>query len=67
MISKHFIERVSKGPAIFYQLFFFGGGSGGFIGEHMVLWGGGGGVVVERGSAVANRVLRGDYRKLIAN
>lgn len=59
MISKHFIERVSKGPAIFYRLFFFGGGSGGFIG------GGGGGV--ERGSAVANRVLRGDYRKLIAN
>lgn len=42
MISKHFIERVSKGPAIFYRLFFFGGGSGGFIGEHMVLWGGGG-------------------------
>ena len=65
MISKHFIERVSKGPAIFYRLFFFGGGSGGFIGEHMVLWGGGG--VVERGSAVANIVLRGDYRKLIAN
>ena len=64
MISKHFIERVSKGPAIFYRLFFFGGGSGGFIGEHMVLWGGGGG---ERGSAVANIVLRGDYRKLIAN
>ena len=63
MISKHFIERVSKGPAIFYRLFFFGGGSGGFIGEHMVLWGGG----VERGSAVANRVLRGHYRKLIAN
>ena len=59
MISKHFIERVSKGPAIFYRLFFFGGGSGGFIG------GGGGGV--ERGSAVTNRVLRGDYRKLIAN
>ena len=65
MISKHFIERVSKGPAIFYRLFFFGGGSGGFIGEHMVLWRGRGGV--ERGSAVANRVLRGDYRKLIAN
>lgn len=64
MISKHFIEIVSKGPAIFYRLFFFGGGSGGFIGEHMVLWGRG---VVERGSAVANRVLRGDYRKLIAN
>ena len=64
MISKLFIERVSKGPAIFYRLFFFGGGSGGFIGEHMVLWGRGG---VERGSAVANRVLRGDYRKLIAN
>ena len=54
MISKHFIEIVSKGPAIFYRLFFFGGGSGGFIGEHMVLWRGGGGV--ERGSAVANRV-----------
>ena len=64
MISKHFIERVSKGPAIFYRLFFFGGGSGGFIGEHMVLWGGGGG---GGGSAVANIVLRGDYRKLIAN
>ena len=64
MISKHFIEIVSKGPAIFYRLFFFGGGSGGFIGEHMVLWRKGG---VERGSAVANRVLRGDYRKLIAN
>lgn len=43
MISKHFIEIVSKGPAIFYRLFFFGGGSGGFIGEHMVLWRGGGG------------------------
>ena len=42
MISKHFIEIVSKGPAIFYHLFFFGGGSGGFIGEHMVLWRGGG-------------------------
>ena len=66
MISKHFIERVSKGPAIFYRLFFFGGGSGGFIWEHMVLWRGRGGGV-ERGSAVANRVLRGDYRKLIAN
>ena len=28
---------------------------------------GGGGGGVERGSAVANRVLRGDYRQLIAN
>ena len=28
---------------------------------------GGGGGGVERGSAVANRVLRGDFRKLIAN
>ena len=64
MISKHFIERVSKGSAIFYRLFFSEGGVEDFIGEHMVLWRGGG---VERGSAVANRVLRGDYRKLIAN
>ena len=30
-------------------------------------WFYGGGGVVERGSAVANIVLRGDYRKLIAN
>ena len=42
MISKHFIERVSKGSAIFYRLFFSEGGVEDFIGEHMVLWRGGG-------------------------
>ena len=57
MISKHFIERVSKGPAIFYRLFFSEGGVEDLLGNTWFYWGGG----VERGSAVANRVLRGDY------
>lgn len=65
MISKHFIERVSKGPAIFYRLFFSEGGVEDLLGNTWFYGGGGGGM--ERGSAVANRVLRGDYRKLIAN
>ena len=64
MISKHFIERVSKGPAIFYRPFFSEGGVEDLLGNTWFYGGGGG---VERGSAVANRVLRGDYRQLIAN
>lgn len=51
MISKHFIERVSKGSAIFYRLFFSEGGVEDFIGEHMVLW---------RGRGVGGGGWRGD-------
>lgn len=62
MISKHFIERVSKGPAIFYRLFFSEGGVEDLLGNTWFYGGVGGGEGISR-----RRVSRGDYRKLIAN
>ena len=42
MISKHLIERVSKGPAIFYRLFFSEGGVEDLLGNTWFYGGGGG-------------------------